>query len=71
MANRTVHSAVKVTHHDLSQGRRPLDFRSFRCPVDNFAAQPTWATTNTRRNGKNVRPSGRAGYASASIGISC
>jgi hypothetical protein len=30
MANRTVHSAVKVTHHDLSQGRRPLSFRSSR-----------------------------------------
>jgi hypothetical protein len=30
MANRTVHSAVKVTHHDLSQGRRPLGFPSYR-----------------------------------------
>ena len=30
MANRTVHSAVKKTYYDLSQGRRPLGFRSFR-----------------------------------------
>ena len=51
MANRTVHNAVKVTHRDMSQGRRPLGFPSSQLAVLDREA----GARLLERIGRNVR----------------